>query len=235
MITPAKVTLRHLLTQHSERLGFTAVAIDTLVAESQITSWREGATIVGPEDGHDLLNFIVAGVVKVVCPLTTDRRLIVQFSKGGQFIHTGWLFESRPRTRKFAAIAHTPVTVAVMSQAVVTRVIQSLPPPRALRLTTYGLRALSSLLYEKCLLLGKPLYDCVVHELQVLARDFGRAHARGILIDLSLTHEDLAQLVAGSRARVSECFERLVKTGQLEVLDHKWLLKRRLLPSGGCL
>jgi CRP/FNR family cyclic AMP-dependent transcriptional regulator len=232
MIPPAKATFRHLLTQYSERLGFTAVAIDTLVAESQITSWREGATIVGPEDGHDLLNLIVAGVVKVVCPLTTDRPLIVQFSKAGQFIHTGWLFESQPRSRKFAALAHTPVTVAVMSQAVVTRVIQSLPPPRALRLTTYGLRALSSLLYEKCFLLRMPLLQRVAHELQVLARDFGRPHPRGVLIELLLGQEEFAQLVAGSRARVCECLNKLVDAGALEVVDRRWLLKRQL-PSGG--
>lgn len=232
MTNTAKATLRQLLTQQSERLGFTTSAIDWLVTESQVTFLRQGATIVGPDDGHDLLNFIIGGVVKVIAPEPAQRPLIVQLSPPGQFIHTGWLFESRPRLRHFAAVAYTPVTLAVMSQTLVTKVIKSLPPDRALRLTTYGLRSLSSLLHEKCLLLRMPLLQRVVHELQILARDFGRPHSRGVLIDLVVDQEDLAQLVAGSRARVCDCINKLVDTGALEIVERRWLIKQRLLASG---
>src|SRR5438132_1571569 len=38
--SPAKATLRALLSQNATRLGLTASAIDVIVARSQITHWR---------------------------------------------------------------------------------------------------------------------------------------------------------------------------------------------------
>src|SRR5262245_35624229 len=94
-----KVTLCHLLTQQRDRLGLTKSAIDSFVAESQITRWQQGDRIVVPEDAHDLLHFIVAGVLKVTCQGPIGMAIIVQFARPGQFVHTGWLFERQPRRR----------------------------------------------------------------------------------------------------------------------------------------
>src|SRR5437879_6430049 len=65
--SPAKATLRALLSQNATRLGLTASAIDVIVARSQITHWRAGQQIFAADDAHDLVNFLVSGAVKVLC------------------------------------------------------------------------------------------------------------------------------------------------------------------------
>src|SRR5207247_1457800 len=62
--TPAKATLRALLSQHATRLGLTASAIDTIVARSQITHWRPGQPRA-PAHGVQLAGAVAAALREV--------------------------------------------------------------------------------------------------------------------------------------------------------------------------
>jgi CRP/FNR family transcriptional regulator, cyclic AMP receptor protein len=223
---PAKATLRSLLSLHAGRLGLTASAIEALVSQSQVTHWRAGQQIFAAEDTHDLANFLVAGAVKVICPGQRRFPVLVQMVRPGQFFGLASLFD-RSRVRQFGAVAHVPALVAMMSQEVITNVFAGLPPGNALQLMAYSWRALSRLLYEKCLLLTMPLRERLLHELEMLAHDFGEPRAAGTLIDLPLTHADLAQLVVGSRAKVSRCVAELRRSGEIELVENRRLLLRR--------
>src|SRR5207244_11607139 len=121
--------------------------------------------------------------------------VLVQIVRPGQFFGLASLFD-HPGRRQFSAVAHAPAVVAMMSQEVMNGVVAGLPAGRALQLMAYSWRALSWLLYEKCLLLTMPLRDRLVHELEVLAHDFGRPDPAGlgVLIDLPLTQAALAEL-----------------------------------------
>ena len=225
-VSPAKATLRALLSQHATRLGLTASAIDVIVARSQITHWRADQQIFAADDAHDLVNFLVSGAVKVLCQGRRGVPVLVQIVRPGQFFGLASLFD-RPGRRQFSAVAHVPAVVAMMSQEVMNGVVAGLPAGRALQLMAYSWRALSWLLYEKCLLLTMPLRDRLVHELEVLAHDFGQPDPAGVLIDLPLTQADLAELVVGSRAKVSRCVADLRRAGKLEVSGRRLILTRR--------
>jgi len=92
---------------------------------------------------------------------------------------------------------------------------------------------LSRLLYEKCLHLTMPLRDRLVHELGVLAHDFGERRDEGILIDLPLTQADLAALVVASRANVSRCIVALRRAGVLEFVGRRLFLTARFRSVDG--
>src|SRR3989442_8203285 len=79
-------------------------------------------------------------------------------------------------------------------------VVAGCPAGRGLQLMAYSWRALSWLLYEKCLLLTMPLRDRLVHELEVLAHDFGQPDPAGALLHLPLTHAHPAAPGGGSPA-----------------------------------
>src|SRR3989442_8452846 len=122
----------------------------------------------------------------------------------------------------------------MMSREVMTGVVAALPAGRALQLMAYSWRALSRLLYEKCLLLTMPLRDRLVHELEVLAHDFGQSDPEGLVIDLPLTQADLAELVVGSRAKVSRRVTDLRRAGKLEVSGRRLILTRRFARHSEC-
>jgi len=219
----AKASLRVMLSQNARRFGFTAAAVDTLVEQSQITYWRAGQSIFAPDDVQDLSNFLVAGAVKVVCHGQKGKPVVAQLVRPGRFFGAAWFYD-RPRRREFGAVAHDDSMVAMMSQDVVTAVVARLPPERALQFMAHTWRILSRLLYEKCLLLAMPLERRLLHQIAVLARDFGKPDPHGVRIDLDVTHADLAELVAATRANVSRAMADLRRAGFVDVAGGRLIL-----------
>jgi CRP/FNR family cyclic AMP-dependent transcriptional regulator len=222
---PAKATLRALLTHNAPRMGLTAAATEQLVRQSHITHWRAGQQIFAQGDAHDLVSFLVAGAVRVVCQGQRAEPITVQVVRPGQFLGLASPFDP-PGPRLFGAVAHVDAIVAVLSHETLIGVMETLPPRKALQLMAYTWRALSRLLYEKSLLLTMPLSARVVYVLAQLAQDFGVPHPGGVQIDLPLTQADVAEFVAGARANVSRCFASLRRAGQLEVRRRRIVLSR---------
>ena len=212
----AKASLRSMLSQNARRFGFTATAIDALVEQSQITYWRAGQHIFASEDVQDLSNFLVAGAVKVVCHGQNGKPVVVQLVRPGRFFGLT-CGVGGSRRREFGAVAHADSVVALMSQDVVTAVIERLPPERAIQFMAHTWRILSRLLHEKCLLLTMPLENRLLQQITVLARDFGKPHPRGVRIDLDLTHRDLAELIVATRANVTRAMAELRRGGFVDV------------------
>src|SRR2546425_9753741 len=112
--SPAKATLRALLSQHATRLGLTASAIDVIVARSQITHWRADQQIFAADDAHDLVNFLVSGAVKVLCPGRRGVPVLVQIVPPGPVFGLASLFD-RPGRRQFSAGGPAPARGARVS------------------------------------------------------------------------------------------------------------------------
>ena len=73
--------------------------------------------------------------------------------------------------------------------------------------------------------------------LGLLAEPFGRPHPRGLLIDIRLTHVQLAAAVGGTRATVTRLLNQLRRRGQLGVVRSaegmRFCLPRQVSPSIG--
>lgn len=60
--------------------------------------------------------------------------------------------------------------------------------------------------------------------LKLMGMHYGIKDQRGALITLKLTHQDIADYLALSRETVTRILNRLVRDGEIEVLDDKNLL-----------
>jgi CRP/FNR family transcriptional regulator len=221
--TPAKVTLRGLLCRHADELGLTATAVDQIVARSTITDWKADQRIVGPPDRQDLVYFLVVGAVRIELPHASRGPMTVQILRPGQFLGLASLFEHASST-PFAATAHVPSHVALLSRGAMSDILDKLPPGRALTLMAHDERLMRRLLHRKCRFLFAPLHERLLHELVVLARDFGRMHSDGTMIDLPLTHADLSRLAVATRANVTRALLRLRATGSIRVEQQRIVL-----------
>ena len=96
-----------------------------------------------------------------------------------------------------------------------------------LQIVSFSWRVLSRLLYEKCSLLGLRLDERLLHELAVLARDFGRDTDARRIIDLPLTHADLGEFALGSRANVARAMKRFEREGLLSKQGRHFVLTPR--------
>jgi len=219
----SKEQFRALLVQMGPRMGLGNTAIEEMVRQAQLGQWRKGQNVFAADDTSDLINFLVSGAVKVTCP-TGEGNVCVQMVRPGQFFGLNW-YGQRGQPRLFVATAFTDSVVAMVTSETMARIIANAPPRSVLQILTYSWRALSGLLYEKCCLLGLPLEDRLLHELGVLARDFGRRYSEGsVVIDLPLTHADLGEFALGSRANVARVMKRLERDGVLGREGRKVLL-----------
>src|SRR6267378_8182708 len=101
---------------------------DTATTEIYTLSLHDALPI-----SHDLVNFLVAGAVRVVCQGFHRAPVVVQIVRPAHFFGLGSLFDS-PGPRLFGAIAHVDSVVAVMSQEALNGVMAALPAGRALQL-----------------------------------------------------------------------------------------------------
>lgn len=201
------------MSQTGTKMGLGPDAINQLVHQAQLGHWRRHSLIFGAEDRSDLVNFLVAGAVKVSCP-TPEGPVCVQMIRPGQFFGLNWYPEPN-QPRQFTATAFADSVVATVTSETMARIIANAPPRTVLQMLTYSWRALSGLLYEKCCLLSLDLEQRLLHELSILARDFGQPSPAGTVIDLALTHADLAEIALGSRANVARITKRFEREGRL--------------------
>src|SRR5262249_1920330 len=84
-----------------------------------------------------------------------------------------------------------------------------------LRLAARTWKTLSRRLYERSALLAMPVPGRGLHQLNVLAPDFGRPPPSGGCIDLPLSHPDLAPPVGPPRATAPRAVAALRAPGHL--------------------
>jgi CRP/FNR family cyclic AMP-dependent transcriptional regulator len=225
VVTISKEQFRILLADVGRRMGLSANAVDQLVRSAQLGRWNKGQNIFSPEDTADFVNFLVAGVVKVSCPSGAGT-VCVQLIRPGQFFGLNW-YADKGQPRLFSASAFTDATVAIITNEMMADLVAASPAPGVLQIVSFSWRVLSRLLYEKCSLLGLRLEERLVHELGVLARDFGRDGDPGVVIDVPLTHADLAEFALGSRANVARVMKRFEHQGLVSKDGRKVVLTDR--------
>ncbi len=220
-----KEQFRTLLADAGRRMGLGSSAVDQLVRSAQLGRWNKGQNIFSPEDTADFVNFLVAGVVKVSCPSGAGT-VCVQLIRPGQFFGLNW-YADKGQPRLFSASAFSDATVAIITNEMMAELVATSPPPGVLQIVSFSWRVLSRLLYEKCCLLGLRMEERLIHELAVLARDFGRDVSEGVLIELPLTHADLAEFATASRANVARCMKRFEREGLANKNGRKIVLTAR--------
>ena len=207
-----KEQLRTLLGETGRRMGLSRAAIDELIAHAQVGRWRKNQEVFSADDASDLVDFLVAGAVRVTCPVGSGT-VCVQMIRPGQFFGLNW-YAARGQHRLFVATAFTDCVVAMVTSDLMAKIIADATPQAMLQLLSYSWRALSGLLYEKCCLLRLDLKERLFQELRVLARDFGRRLNEGaVVIDLALTHADLAEFAIASRANVARVMKQMERDG----------------------
>ena len=229
-VQPARAQLRRLLLQHAKRVGWTDAAIDTLVDRAEITYPSGRFPLCTSTERRDFLPFLISGVAKVLCHPPNRDPITVQFVGPGGFLCVPPGGKS-PGLSHVSIVPHEDPVVALIPRNIASDVVGRLPAGRVALLVSCTWRRVSRRLFAKCALLGLPLREQIVSELYQLSRDLGRETAAGILIDTSLTHDDIAGLIAASRSSVSRCMVVLRRHGYVRRMGHKLLVNPALFSS----
>ena len=189
-------------------------------------------TIFTPGDPDDQLYFLLSGAVRLYKIYGDYKEATTALLKdSGVF---GKLNLVEGRWQNVFAEAVTEARVASVQKAALERVIKS-DPEFALRLFS----SLSERLRQSDEVIESLLHREVSTRLATLLVNLGERFGEDDLIDVRLTHQDLANMIASTREAVSKVMSELQRDGVIEtrnrriaILDRDALSKRASGPSG---
>jgi CRP/FNR family transcriptional regulator, global nitrogen regulator len=189
-------------------------------------------TIFTPGDPDDQLYFLLSGAVRLYKIYGDYKEATTALLKdSGVF---GKLNLVEGRWQDVFAEAVTEARVASIQKAALERVIKS-DPGFALRLFS----SLSERLRQSDEVIESLLHREVSTRLATLLVNLGERFGEDDLIDVRLTHQDLANMIASTREAVSKVMSELQRDGVIEtrnrriaILDRGALSKRASGPSG---
>ncbi len=168
----------------------------------------------------DVIYFINKGRVKVYKTTEDGREQIVNLlGKGDMFPHVGWYGGSAyPATAESLEDGH----FYFLYINKFTQLLENNP-----RLTLKLLQELDGKIRELqgrlSNVLSRDMTEKIMNVLYSLAKNKGQKSEEGFVLDIELTHQDIANMVGTTRETASRVISQLKKEGKL-FLDHKMLL-----------
>lgn len=182
---------------------------------AHVVAYEKNATIFRAGESADLLYVLLSGEVRSYFGTGDGARLLVSIIRSGQFFgntdfHATDTNEGREE-QLFTAQTSSRCNVAVIGRARVVHRLHELPAEDLVRI-------IQSIGSKWVILCGRLLTFMtqgvrrrLAQAIGEITKTFGVPHARGKLITLRLSHEDLAELIGASRPMVSKHLKELVQ------------------------
>lgn len=194
--------------------GMTSQEMDMVGKMTTMKSFRKKEPIYLMGQPGKSVYLLKKGVVKVSRILPDGRELVLALLKAGEIF--GELEAVNEEDRQAQAEAHDDVMICVMNRNDFLKLMQSKPElgVRLNKIIGFRRRVIENKLEN---LIFKSIPQKIGILLTELAEQFGKRESRGVLIDLSLTHQDMANLIAASRTTVTEALQSFKDKGFIDM------------------
>jgi CRP/FNR family transcriptional regulator len=192
--------------------------------------YQPGDAIYSEGEYGDALYVLISGVVKLFRPYSGSKEATLRLLRPWDiFGHLAFAGETRQRAY---AEAVTECKVTKVPKIFMERAIRREPRAALKMMTLLELRLVQYEELVKCLL-PRETEARLANLLPILARKFGERYEGGpVTIDLRLTHQDLAAMVASTRESVTKVLNEMrsrgvvkVEGGRITLKDHTALSK----------
>lgn len=181
-------------------------------------------TIFTPGDPDDQLYFLLSGTIRLYKMYGDYKEATTALLKEGGIFGKLSLVEGR--WQDVFAEAVTEVEVASVQKSTLETVLKR-QPEFAMKLFS----SLSERLRQSDEVIESLLHREVSTRLATLLLNlsdrFGEENGAGTLLDVRLTHQDLANMIASTREAVSKVMSELQREGYIEVQSHKVIIRNR--------
>ena len=187
-------------------------------------AYQPGDAIYNEGEYGDALYVLISGVVKLFRPYSGSKEATLRLLKPWDiFGHLAFAGEARQRAY---AEAVTECKVTKVPKIFIERAIRREPRAALKMMTLLELRLVQYEELVKCLL-PRETEVRLANLLPILARKFGEGSEDGrfVTIDLRLTHQDLAAMVASTRESVTKVLNEMRNRGVIEVEGGRITLK----------
>ena len=178
----------------------------------------------GDPDGH--LYFVLSGRVRLYKIYGDYKEATVALLKDGDVFGELSLQEGSSGQTVFAH-ALTDVRVAVVRKSVLVEVVKR-DPELVIKLFSSLFERLKQSEEVIDSLLDREVSARLTKLLQNLGNRFGEINGSATVLDMGLTHQDLANMIASTREAVSKAMSELQRDGLIEVRNRKIAISPRM-------
>ena len=186
--------------------------------------YQPGDAIYNEGEYGDALYVLISGVVKLFRPYSGSKEATLRLLKSWDiFGHLAFAGEAKQRAY---AEAVTECKVTKVPKIFIERAIRREPRAALKMMTLLELRLVQYEELVRCLL-PRETEVRLANLLPILARKFGERgdDGRSVTIDLRLTHQDLAAMVASTRESVTKVLNEMRNRGIVEIEGGRITLK----------
>src|ERR687886_785873 len=184
--------------------------------------YQPGDAIYNEGEYGDALYVLISGVVKLFRPYSGSKEATLRLLKPWDiFGHLAFAGEARQRAY---AEAVTECKVTKVPKVFVERAVRQEPRAAFKLMTLLELRLVQYEELVQCLL-PRETEVRLANLLPLLAQKFGESKDDIVTIDLRLTHQDLAAMVASTRESVTKVLNEMRNRGVIEVDSGRITLK----------
>ena len=198
----------------------TLANIDEVFTKGALVVYKNKETILKPDDSPSDIYYVESGYVRLYSFTEWgDEKLHLIFRKG-EFFPTFWIFDGKPITKYYEAIGEVRIR-KINKESFISTLYAN---PGLMRgifqriisvLEVYSDR-IDNLEFTKA-------YERVVSRIICLGRRFGRKDSGKVVIDVPLTHADIALSIAITRETASRECKKLEDSGLIKY-DHKKII-----------
>jgi CRP-like cAMP-binding protein len=154
---------------------------------------------------------ILSGLVKLYSPNPDGSRVVVALIGPGDLAgFTDYVESNGSRAQAFEAEAVTKASAALFTRDYVLKALQKLSPPKLVAVFERFNTSWSSLACSYAQFLGMSFRDRLQTVFANLSARFAVRDARGSLLTVELSHDDLAEMIASSRPMVSRLIAEMM-------------------------
>ena len=184
--------------------------------------YKPGDAIYNEGEYGDALYVLISGVVKLFRPYSGSKEATLRLLK--QWDIFGHLAFAGEATQRAYAEAVTECKVTKVPKIFMERAIRREPRAALKMMTLLELRLVQYEELVRCLL-PRETEVRLANLLPILARKFGERDGLAVTIDLRLTHQDLAAMVASTRESVTKVLNDMRNRDVVEIEAGRITLK----------
>lgn len=181
--------------------------LEKLLSQMMLKRVDRHETLFHAGASSDALYLLISGVVKLSLPNVEGEEVLVSLICPGEFFGITSLMPGM--SRGFHCEAFSDCWVAVIRPETFVTTLLGIPFTNFSALMGSTVSRWEALLYRYTRFQGLGLRQRLAMALLELSEKFGVQDARGMILILQVTHEDLADLVGASRQKVTEHMREL--------------------------
>jgi len=196
--------------------------INNFFSSNKSVSYKKGDTIIYATDEPTGIYFVKKGYVKMNTISVDGNEIILNIYKPGSFFPTFWAIGEKENNYSFEAMSNVNLFKTSKENFIGFLKENS---DVLFDLTKRVLSGVDTLLTNITQLLVGSSEERTISAMLIISKRFGRAMQNGkIIIDLNLTHQDIANMIGTTRETASVVISKLTKKGYLEKQNGKFII-----------